>query len=202
MIGWLSLPPPSVCVSRVLFGRNAVATAFMPTQQHTKHCTACLGALKRIEQCILATKVLAVLSLAGAVVNAASAVSRNVVVSMAPLAPGAPPPPLANIILARAILPGVLVGLASLWATKVRSRWCRVRPSVLLPFRIQAQQANAVILQILHVKSYVVARKLHFSDHCRFIITAQRRDGPLCFERPGHLSTFCGHTEIFASKRT
>eukprot|EP00903_Cladosiphon_okamuranus_P017658 g16261.t1 len=87
-------------------------------QQHTKDCTACLGALKRVEQCILATKVSAVLSLAGAVVNAASAVSRNVVLSMAPLAPGATPPPLANIVLARAILPGVLVGLAFLRATK------------------------------------------------------------------------------------
>lgn len=60
------------------------------------------------------------LSLAGAVLNAAAAVSMNIVVSMAPLAPGARPPPLANIVVARAMLPGLLVGLVSLCATKVR----------------------------------------------------------------------------------
>lgn len=59
------------------------------------------------------------LSLTGAVLNAASAVSMNIAVSMAPFGSGVPPPPLANVVLAKAMLPGVLVGLFSLWATKV-----------------------------------------------------------------------------------
>lgn len=139
----------------------------LPTlKQHTKNCIACLGALKRIEQCILATKVLAVLSLAWAMLKAASAVSMNIAVSMAQFAPGAPPPPLASIVLVRAMLPGVLVGLVSLWATKVRLRWM---PCFVRSLRSRLNEKIALKRQL---KIDVKACTLLFPEHTHFILTA------------------------------
>ncbi|CAM9255533.1 unnamed protein product, partial [Hapterophycus canaliculatus] len=80
-------------------------------QQHTKSCTSCQGALKRIEQCIQASKVSTGLSLTWAVVRAAAAASINAVASRST--------PLANLVVARAMLPGVLSMVLSLWVNKV-----------------------------------------------------------------------------------
>ncbi|CAM9184538.1 unnamed protein product [Scytosiphon promiscuus] len=79
-------------------------------QQHTKYCTSCLGALKRVEQCIQAAKVSTVLSLTWAAVRAASAANINAAAS--------PPARFTNLVVARAMLPGVLSTFASLWAIK------------------------------------------------------------------------------------
>ncbi|CAN0162824.1 unnamed protein product [Ectocarpus sp. 12 AP-2014] len=80
-------------------------------EQHTKHCTTCLGALKRVEQCITAARVSTVASLTWAVLRAASAISTSILAS-----PGTPP---SNFVAAKAMLPGVMLMLASLKATKM-----------------------------------------------------------------------------------
>ncbi|CAM9359874.1 unnamed protein product [Ascophyllum nodosum] len=78
-------------------------------EQHTKNCTACLGALKRVKRLLTAAKTSAVVSLAWAVLRAARASNASTLTSALAR----------NGFTLRAVFPGLAITFASLAAIKV-----------------------------------------------------------------------------------